>query len=61
MYVNVDVQLFWKLLLTVWKLIPHPHSSNQEECVAYAGFHLGGAGGGAFAPSWNAFAPPWKS
>ena len=21
----------------------------------------GGAGGGAFAPSWNAFAPPWKS
>ena len=30
-YVNVDVQLFWKLLLPVWKatdnfkLIPHPH------------------------------------
>ena len=37
---NVDVQLFWKLLLAVWKatdnsvfckLTPHPHSSNQEE------------------------------
>ena len=35
-----DVQLFWKLLLAVWKatdnsvfckLTPHPHSSNQEE------------------------------
>ena len=39
-YVTVDVQLFWKLLLAVWKatdnsvfckLTPHPHSSNQEE------------------------------
>ena len=39
-YVNVDVQLFWKLLLAVWKatdnsvfckLTPHPHSSIQEE------------------------------
>ena len=49
-YVNVDVQLFWKLLLPVWKatdnsvfrkLIPHPHSSNQEECVAYeTRYHL---------------------
>ena len=37
--VYVDVQLFWKLLLAVWKatdnsvfckLTPHPHSSNQE-------------------------------
>ena len=43
-YENVDVQLYWKLLVPVWKatdnsvfckLIPHPHSSNQEECVAY--------------------------
>ena len=39
-YVNVDVQLFWKLLLAVWKatdnsvfckLTPHLHSSNQED------------------------------
>ena len=39
-YVNVDVQLFWKLLLAVWKatdnsvlckLTLHPHLSNQEE------------------------------
>ena len=49
-YVNVDVQLFWKLLLPVWKatdnsvfckLIPHPDLSNQEECVAYeTRYHL---------------------